>query len=179
MNAQTPMETECIKFDNVYGINKYKNVWLEKESWYFKFGRPNGERCRWSLFLRDHITAFHSLPIKSLILLCSAVRSLNKSPNAFYFVNTKMSCGVMTLTGSKCLGGHFFYSLCWTEVCQSENSGTEVMRNSCVLFAIPTVKWHPFYWNFNLRDQKKEQCDSKMKRSQISESFELRSEIFS
>lgn len=108
MNAQTPMETECIKFGNDYRINKYKNVWLEKESWYFKFGRPNGERCHWSLFLRDHIAAFHSLSIKFLILLCSAVRSLNKSPNAFYFVNTKMSCGVMTLTVSKCLGCHFF-----------------------------------------------------------------------
>lgn len=148
MNAQTTMKTECIKFDNVYRISKYKNVWLEKESWYFKFGRPNGERCHWSLFLRDHIAAFHSLSIKSLILLYSAVRSSNKSPNAFYFVNTKMSCGVMTLTGSKCLGCHFFI-LCVEQ--RFANQKTQVQRLwEILVFCLLSPQWNGIHFNGTL-----------------------------
>lgn len=173
VTAQTPWETECIKFDNIYRIEMFS--WRKNPD-VLNLGDPMEKWCHWSLFPRDHMAAFHSLSIKSPILLCSAVQSLNKSPNAFYFTNTKMSCGLLLALNVVVV---IFYSLYWTEVCQAENSGAVIMKNSCVLFAIPTVKWHPFYWDFNLRDQKKEQCDSKMKRNQISESFELCSEVFS
>lgn len=86
----------------------------------------------------------------------------------------------MTLTASECHDCHLFV-LCIEQRFASQKTQVQwLWKIACVLFAIPMVKGHPFYWDSNLRDQKKEQCDSIMGRSQISESFErLCSEVFS
>lgn len=140
---------------------------MEKEAWCFQIWRPHGEQRHWSLFLGDHRAAFHSFSTESPVWLCSAAQSLNKSPNAFYLTNTKMSFGVMTLTASECHDCHLFV-LCIEQRFASQKTQVQwLWKIACVLFAIPMVKGHPFYWDSNLRDQKKEQCDSIMGRSQI------------